>query len=382
MKILLVVDQFDLASNGTAISTRRFAVELQRRGNEVRVLTTASDAPPAELEAQDGIRRYLVPQLSLPGVNGIIRKQQVTLGRPVRPIIVEAVQWAEVVHVTTPFWLGPAAGKAARELGVPATGAFHCQAENITYNLGMGRFAPANWLVYAIQKRIWDKFGHVHCPSSFIAGELRRNRYRSKLHVVSNGVGPDFIYRKLPKSPELDGSFVITMIGRLSPEKRQDVLIEAVKRSRYSDRIQIMLAGTGPRRERLAKRGASLARPPIIDFYSEQRLQQVLAMSDLYVHASDIEIEAISCIEAFASGLVPVIANSKKSATPQFALDERSLFAAGKPADLAAKIDYWIENSGERRRMEARYAEAGLAYGLGRCVEQIENMFREAISDG
>ena len=67
-------------------------------------------------------------------------------------------------------------------------------------------------------------------------------------------------------------------------------------------------------------------------------------MSDLYVHAADAEIEAIACIEAFSSGLVPVIANSPKSATPQFALDERSLFEAGNPKDLADKIDYWIEH--------------------------------------
>ena len=46
----------------------------------------------------------------------------------------------------------------------------------------------------------------------------------------------------------------------------------------------------------------------------------------------------MSCMEAFAGGLVPAIANSPKSATPQFALDERSLFPAGDSAALAEKI--------------------------------------------
>ena len=79
--------------------------------------------------------------------------------------------------------------------------------------------------------------------------------------------------------------------------------------------------------------------------------------TDLYVHAADAEIEAISCIEAFSSGIVPVIANSPKSATPQFALDERSLFQAGSSDDLAAKIDYWLSEPAERARMEAEYSE-------------------------
>lgn len=53
-------------------------------------------------------------------------------------------------------------------------------------------------------------------------------------------------------------------------------------------------------------------------------------------------------MEALACGLVPVIANSPLSATPQFALDDRSLFQAGNAGDLADKIDYWIEHPEER----------------------------------
>ena len=72
-------------------------------------------------------------------------------------------------------------------------------------------------------------------------------------------------------------------------------------------------------------------------------------MADLYVHTSDAEIEAMSCMEAFACGLVPVIADSPRSATPQFALDERSLFPAGDTDALAERIDWWIEHPAERQ---------------------------------
>ena len=104
-------------------------------------------------------------------------------------------------------------------------------------------------------------------------------------------------------------------------------------------------------------------------------------MSDLYVHAADVEIEAISCVEAFSSGLVPVIANSSRSATPQFALDDRSLFEAGNSEDLARKIDYWIEHEAQRREMERRYSELGKRYQIDGCVSQIEEMFRQAIQE-
>ena len=86
-------------------------------------------------------------------------------------------------------------------------------------------------------------------------------------------------------------------------------------------------------------------------------------------------------MEAFACGRVVVIANSPKSATPQFALDERSLFRAGDSRDLAGKIDYWIDHPQQRQEMEARYAALAEKYALDACVCQAEEMFRQAIEE-
>lgn len=57
----------------------------------------------------------------------------------------------------------------------------------------------------------------------------------------------NFIRACAKRSRELAHKFVILMIGRYSEEKRQDVLIEAVKRSAHSHRIQLILAGQGPK---------------------------------------------------------------------------------------------------------------------------------------
>lgn len=89
-----------------------------------------------------------------------------------------------------------------------------------------------------------------------------------------------------------------------------------------------------------------------------------MAMSDLYVHAADVEIEAIACLEAVASGLVPVIADSPLSATSQFALDHRSLFEAGNVDDLAERIDWWYEHATARHQMARVYAESANQYRL------------------
>lgn len=89
----------------------------------------------------------------------------------------------------------------------------------------------------------------------------------------------------------------------------------------------------------------------------------------------------MSCMEAFACGLVPVIADSPRSATPQFALDERSLFPAGDSLALARRIDWWIDHPAQRQEMEVRYAEHAKQYALERSIQLTEEMFRQAIEE-
>ena len=43
MKILIVIDQYDGANNGTTISARRFVENLRKRGNDVRVISTGKE---------------------------------------------------------------------------------------------------------------------------------------------------------------------------------------------------------------------------------------------------------------------------------------------------------------------------------------------------
>ena len=270
----------------------------------------------------------------------------------------------------------------AKEMGKPVTAAFHVQPENITSTIHLGKNKKANELLYEwFRDDFYNEFTHIHCPSPFIAGQLKEHGYQAKLHIISNGVSDEFYPRVRQKEPELAHKFVILMIGRYSEEKRQDVLIEAVKRSAHSHRIQLILAGQGPKERSLRWQGRSLRYPPIMGFFDTERLCELMAMSDLYVHAADVEIEAIACLEAVASGLVPVIADSPLSATSQFALDHRSLFEAGNVDDLAERIDWWYEHATARHQMARVYAESANQYRLKNSIRKAEQMFAEEIAE-
>ena len=381
MKILLVIDTYDTNNNGTSISAQRFAAVLRKHGNEVRILTTGEPAPD----------KFVLKEFKVPLFNDLIHSQGFQFAQVDLDIIREAVAWADIVHCMMPFALETATKLIADQMHKPSTAAFHIQPENMTSSIGLGK---AEWLndrfYYTFRFLLYQHFNHIHVPSQFMADELVKRGYKAKIHVISNGIDPDFIaagQRKLSDrgncltSRSDSGHITITMVGRLSGEKRQDVIINAVPFSKYADRIQLVFAGKGPKYDEYVELGKQLKNPPQFVFLSKPELIDLLLHTDLYVHASDMESEAISCIEAFATGLVPVIANSEDSATPQFALDGRSLFAPGRPKDLARAIDWWFDHPDEKAKMEREYAEAAKNYDIDTSVRLCEQMFREAIEE-
>jgi len=373
MKILIVIDQYDGANNGTTISARRFVENLRKRGNEVRVISTGKKDE----------NKYTVKKIRLfPVANWIVTSQGMIFARANKKKLEEAIAWADIVHFYMPFFLSIKGMKIAQKMKKPMTAAFHVQPENITYTIGLGKKEKVNDKIYTIfRDSFFNQFRHIHCPSNFIASELIKHNYTAKMHVISNGIEPEWQYRKEEKPETLKDKIVITMVGRLSGEKRQDLLIDAVGKSKYADKIQLIFAGKGPKQAKYEKQSESLQNKPIFNFYPNEELRKILGYTDLYVHTSDAEIEAISCIEAIATGLVPVIAKSDKSATSQFALDERSKFEAGDSSDLANKIDYWLDHPEERKEMEEKYAEHAKQYGIAESMKKIEQMFKEEMNE-
>lgn len=373
MNILVVIDQYDGANNGTTISARRFVDNLRKDGNEVRVISTGK-------QDKD---KYVVKELKLPPIaNKIIKSQGMEFAKPNEEELRKAIEWAEVVHFYMPFLLSRKGLKICEELNKPRTTAFHVQPENITYTIGLGKKTKVNdQIYYLFRDKFFNRFNHIHCPSKLIADELSKHGYTAKLHVISNGIEPDWVYNRAEKPEELKDNIVITMVGRLSAEKRQDLLIEASKKSKYSNKIQLVFAGNGPMKKQYTKMGEELANKPIMDFFEKEDLKKLLSYTDLYVHTSDAEIEAISCIEAIATGLVPVIAKSTQSATKQFALDERSLFEAGNSEELKNKIDYWLDNAEEKQKMEKEYAKFAENFKIENSIHKMEEMFKEEIAE-
>lgn len=354
-------------NNGTAVAAGNLISALKERGHEVRVV-----CPDENLWGKEGY--FITQKRNFGPFNKYVAKNGVTLAKPDEKMLLKAISGADIIHCIMPFALSAAAVRIARELNIPVSAGFHCQAENVTNHMGLEGSRLANKLIYRrFYRRIYSKCDCIHYPTVFIRNEFERQcNKRTNGYVISNGVDAEFFGCK--KGTKKDGKFTILCTGRYSHEKAQGVLIDAVKKSAHEGEIRLVFAGSGPMEAELKKRAEGLTNPPVFAFMSRSELVKTIEKADLYVHTANVEIEAISCLEAICSGLVPVIADSDKSATRGFAMGANNLFKPGDADDLAKKIDFFIDEPYEAEKCRLLYMGFAGRFEKERCMDEMENM--------
>lgn len=369
MIIVIVVDCFVNKSNGTAVSANNLVETLKNKGHQVRVVS-----PYVE-----GSGFYNVKERWIPLVTYISHKQHMHFGKANKDILREAFKGANLVHFFLPFKLEIVGIKIAREMKIPYVAGFHLQPENITYNARLKKIPFIHQFIFWLFKyRMYKYVKFIHCPSSLILEELKKHNYNSKLFVISNGFSPRLQRLKRQK---IDDFFHIVMTGRYTYEKRQDLLIEAVYLSKYEKNIKLHIKGLGPREEEYKNLSKKLTNGADLGFISDEDLEKLYSYANLYVHTSDVDGESISALEALSNGIVPIISNSKTSATKQFALNNDCLFEAGNAKDLSKKIDYFIENQEYLNELSKKYMDVSDKYNVSFCVDKMIEMYKEAIDD-
>lgn len=373
MIIVYVIDSYGEFSNGTTMTAVRSKQMLEEMGHTVRVVSISSI---------QGEEYFQLKERNIPIVSKWSATQKTYYAKPDVNVFRRAFEGADVVHFFFPWKSAVVAAKVAKEMGIAVTGSYHYCPEHVAYGSGAGKILmPVAWILYKFYKRrVYKYVDRVHCPSPVMADKLRQHRYKNILHPITNGVGHQFfVEANRPYNPE---EFQILTVGRLSLEKRQEILFKAMKYSKYKDKIKLVVAGQGPRNKKLRKLAKKLNLNVTFGFYSQNELIEIIKKSDLYVHTAEIETEGISVLEALAGGLVPVLSNAPFSAPGQiFALDDRSLFELNNPKDLAEKIDYWIEHPEERIKMSKKYQDSMQNFKIDTAVKRLEEMFKAAVQD-
>ncbi|MDD7676594.1 MAG: glycosyltransferase [Eubacteriales bacterium] len=375
MKVTVICEVLGTANNGTSVAAYNLINYLKSRGHEVTVV-----CPDEQHRGEPGYA--ILPPTNLTMFSGIFEKNNVVLSRYDEEIITNAIKDADVVHILVPLFISRKTSKLVKRLGKPLTAGFHAQAENFSVHIGLKDCRIVNHIIYKwYDKNVFCRADAIHYPTQFIRDVFEKEvKRKTPGYVISNGVNSIFKPTPTAKPEQFRDKFCILFIGRLSNEKSHMVLLRAVEKSKYSDRIQLFFAGNGPKYQKIKSYGDKhLKNPPIINFYSRTDLVKLINFCDLYCHPAEIEIEAIACLEAICCGLVPIIADSPRCATKSFALDERCLFRVNDSLDLAAKIDYFIENPAKIQKLRQLYLNESTSFEQTACMEKMEQMLMDQI---
>lgn len=376
MNIVFAIDSYNNANGGT-IATKRLVEELKKRGHKIKIISAIHENP-------DDPDFYQIPGFVLPGTEDSLENMKFLFGRNDSKVYKEAMKDADIVQVQFPFLMAKGAVKTAKKLGKPVVAAFHVQPQNIMAAMGKTSKMLERFMWFSFKYFLFNRVDTIISPSKFATKLLKSVGIRANHHSISNGIPKEYVPVEHKRPDWFGDKLVLINIGRHADEKRQPLIIEGIKRSKYKENIQLILAGKGENTEELIAKGKELPVKPIIDFISFDDKLQYLNTADLYVHTSIVELESLSTSEAIGCGLPCLISDSQYSAASQFALDDRFLFTSDDADSLAKKIDYWYENRIELRSDKLKkqvLAEAEL-YRFDRAVNEYESLINEIANQG
>ena len=376
MKIVIVCDILGKKNNGTSMASYNLINFLKSKGHEVKVLCCDLD----ENENTEGF--IIFNKLNLGPLNKIVERNGVSLPLRDKKRITNAIKDCDLVHVMLPFPLGVTAARVAKKLGKPVTAGFHCQSELVSSHLGLMNCEPVNTHIYKrFYSFLYQYCDAIHYPTQFICDVFENIVGPTNHYIISNGVNKYMTPKECLKPKELQDKFIILTTGRLCKEKSHITLFKAIALSKHNDEIQLIVAGQGPLKNKLEKYAEEkIVNKPIIKYFSRSEMVDLVNYSDLYVHPAKAELEGIACLEAVVCGLVPIVSDSRKSATKDFAISDKNIFLCDNPRDLASKIDYWFEHPEEKLLYKNKYIEFGEKFNQEQCMNKMEVMFFDVLN--
>lgn len=248
LSIAIVTETWPPEINGVALSLQQLCKGLQQLGHQILLIRPTQKLSCLAFKPD---QECLVRAQSIPKYQGL------QFGWPQYAKVSQAIEdfAPDLIHVVTEGPLGLTALQMAKRHRIPVSSGFHSPFQDFS------RFFDLVFLLKPIQHylRWFHNNTQLTCvPSIDTERALRNFGVHCPLVVVGRGVdtacfSPQYRCQKLRSDWGVgDDTTVLLSVGRLSPEKEIDVLIETFATlKQQQNKVKLVIVGDGPDSERL-----------------------------------------------------------------------------------------------------------------------------------
>lgn len=311
MKILIATDTYTPQVNGVVTILEETIPKLAQE-NEIILIAPSKVTKKVE---ENGIKKYFLKGHNFPFYQEYLmvpfaEKQIDEIIKKEKP---------DLIHLHAPVMIGISTLNEAKRKGIPTIITHHTHfPDYIGHTVGkrLPRFMK-NEFRKIVQDKIKKEYGKANIiivPSFPLKEELEKIGVKN-VEVVENGV--DFGNLKEPDNEEVDefrkkysaqGKKIILYLGRVSAEKKIEILIDAMKEI---DGAILMIVGKGPHTKKLIERVQKERVQDKVIFVGFVKNKAVpYKCADLFASASDTETFGLTFIEAMWFEKPTVGANS------------------------------------------------------------------------
>ena len=236
------------------------------------------------------------------------------------------------------------------------------------------------------QKKCYASFDKVICVS-----EVVKKQFVSKYGDLNNSVSvlynpinkKDIVEKSLEKVEDLiiDNSICnIATIGRLSPQKGYDRLIEVVKRLvDLNYKFKLYIIGVGPLYDEFIEKVNTLSLNNYIEFLGfKKNPYKYITKCDFFVCSS--YAEGFSTVVSEASILeIPTVTTDCSGMKELFLNNEYGYIVENNTDDLFEGVKYFLDNKKVIKNYKNKLVELGSRFDIEKSVKEIEDMLHEII---
>lgn len=377
--VVIGCDTFGPDVNGAAKFAERLASGLVERGHEVHVVAPSPTGKPmTRTEMHEGqpmtvhrLRswRWIFHDWMRFALPWEIRPESAKILDRVKP---------DVVHFQSHIMVGNGLSAEAQKRGIRLVGTNHFMPENLVDFIPLPR-GLESWLtrrLWNAAARIFGRAESVTTPTRRAADFLEENTHLTDVHAISCGIDA---HHYIPNFGSELGNRIV-FVGRVTGEKKLDVLIRAVSQLDPALDAHLEIVGGG---DLLAAHRALAAQLGMSDrvhftgYASEEDLKKALTEAKVFAMPSIAELQSIATMEAMATALPVVGANAM--ALPHLVHDGENgfLFEPNNVDDLVEKLTRVLtmdpQRLDEMKRASLKFIRG---HDITRTLDTFEALYR------